>query len=524
MSEFENTGIEKFFRSKLKRSRQNDEWASPPDFIFEKAIDQVNKEKKRKKRALFFWISLFGFVIILSAIIISQSKQLNDVKKSLDKLEGELFTNYAKKQNLNQEINTVTVTKASVNKNPQSIAAQDLIDTPNHNTPTVSSSNTESSRLQKQESQSTLNNHSSSNNGQQAFINPDNVNQTDSNNPNYYQKINLVNPVSEHLVKKENLSNKGFTPTDISNSLANLDRLSLQFISLKPLAHAALTIDYSKLSMNPQFADIVNNELNFKKGFSIAMNTGLNSATLLMDNMSSLNGISLTEYNKYYTGFQSEAALLYQISSRFSAGVHVNYSKINNQSTFEESSNLDFSNMQFINGKMEYSMPMDIFTPIGSHKLNSELIFDENLNSNNLITSQSDIFQSINSYGIGISARYSIIQKSRFSSFIGASFSHHLYNKTNSKFNTTIAMEDKVMKNFKTIPDEMYDDQKTYNSISAQVGLQYAISPKTKLLFQSSFGKSLNSLRQTNTQTAPNTYLQFINTGIGISYSLTKSN
>lgn len=535
MNEFENKGIEKFFRSKLKPTNQNTDWASPPDFIFEKAIDQVNKEEKDRKRSFAFWISLFGFIVILSTIIITQSRQLNDVQKSLDKLEEELITSQLNHHASNDNGNNILIDNnndhSNDNYNNNQKSGYNSIDQLN---------NKQAGKLNASVLENRLSQSSSVENTllteKKNTVSIVNTNQSLSNQTNQnfvFQKNDLANNKNSSETNDQFQYNPAiqFTTTqnnsnllsELSNATSLIDdtgRIAFQFNSISPTKRSLFNIEFSSLIAHPQFADRPDSQFDNQNRFSIAVTTGLNTATFLMENMNNLDGKSLTDYNKYYSGFQSEISFLYNVTGRFSAGVHANYFKINNQSTFDESSNLDLANMKLVNGKMEYSMPMEIITPIGSHKMNSELIFDENLNTSNLIRNQSDISQSFNSIGIGVSARYFILQKSKFSSYIGANFSHHVINKMNSEFNTTISMQDKVMKKFKTIPGEMNNNQKSYNSISAELGLQYAISPKVNVLFQSSFGKSINSLIESNIQTDPKTFLQYIDTGIGISYSL----
>lgn len=520
MNEFEKKGIEKFFRSKLKSSNQNNDWASPPDFIFEKAIDQVNAEEKEKNRKFILWLSLFGFVLLLSTIILTQSKQLNDVKKSLNKLEEELITSQSLHKS--DHIATTQATNDSVNpsiENKSTNTGASIIENNLSSNASVQTQNT---------NQSIQNNSSSLLLSQSQTFNQSNsqtfsLQTTEPANEKANVGANSAYQFSPPSAHNTEQTSTGLFENPVNAQTSIMESQSLLLIHLmpiSPLSHEGFNIEYSNLLTVPQFADNSENDLEDKRGFSIAIASGLNASTLLMDNMNDLNGKSLTDYDKYYSGIQSELSLHYHLTSRFSTGVHASYFKINNRSTFEESSSIDFANMKFVNGQMEYSMPMDIFTPIGSHKMDSEFIFDENLTTSNLIKNQSDIYQTINSLGIGVSARYSFIQKSKFNSFLGASFTHHLSNKTNSEFNTTITMEEKVMKKFKTIPDEITDNRKTFNSFSAKIGIEYKIAPKTKISFQSSFGRSLNSLRQTNIETDPQTHLQYVNTAIGISLSL----
>jgi len=517
MNEFENKGIEKFFKSKLNTSNQNTDWASPPDFIFEKAIDRVNEQEKERKRKLFIWIGFFSFVAMFSVIIISQGMQISNVKKSLDKLEGGLMAN--------------TIEQPVYTKNredhPKPLEAKNTAETEEIHTEKASQISSLQLSPEKTKQSFTSKNLSQFNSNQHL---KNNLNQETVDQNNFILSDHNKTGSQENLIKKNQIfSSPGIKQHSslIAHSDSSREIFETQLIrnkyhvtNINSIKQLAFELRYSKLSVNPKFEVFKEDNSNFNSAYTLSLTTGINSASLSMNNMSSLHNQELTNYDKYYLGSQSELALLYQITNRFSTGLQLNYSKINNKSTFTENSKLDLANMTFENGKMNYAMPMDIFTPLGSHKMNSDIILDENLNPSNLITNVSEINQSFNSIGIGLTARYSIIQNTKFSSFIGASFSHHIFNNPESELNTTLSMKDEVMKNFASNPKKMYNDKKSYHTIQAQIGLEYKITDRTNLLFQTSVGKSTNSLRETFNQIDTKTFIQYINSGIGISYSL----
>ncbi|MDH3247175.1 MAG: hypothetical protein OEM26_21310, partial [Saprospiraceae bacterium] len=88
MNEGWNDSLFKFFRSKLNDSVNfAEEWTTPPDDIFDKAIQEVGLlRQKRRRKLLIPWILALGLIIMMSGSYLVYT-QLIQTKQKVDRLE-----------------------------------------------------------------------------------------------------------------------------------------------------------------------------------------------------------------------------------------------------------------------------------------------------------------------------------------------------------------------------------------------------------------------------------------------------
>lgn len=526
MNEFENRGIEKFFKSKLRTAEKGEEWSSPPDFIFEKAIDQVNQKQKDRKRFLFIWFFVTGIIIVLSAVIYTQFKQLDDVKRSLYTLEDKIVANndkplanqattYAETQIQEANLSEAEVRKTEIEADSENVATTQIKSVlQNQFTPRISPSTINAKP-------STINteNQIQLSTSQESYTDLPNPRHDVSGFVNHTSGSGIYTPINQQPI---NLQNAQTPSNQAIPAKQPQSKNTISIAMLERLQFSRLTIDSKMPSIHPAFAISNTKNTTFQKSFSLGILAGPNLSKFEMTNVMDMPDMDLTKYDDYYWGKQAQVTLSYSLLPRFNLGVQAAYFQINNQSFFTQDMNADENDIEMVNGKRQVNMPMEIITPIGSHKMSSAIILENNLISNNLIRSESDIVQSINSYSLGLTGTYDFIQKTKFNAFVGLGINHHFRNKLNSDFNTKLMMADKLMKEFSTTPETMSYEKRSFNAVNAQLGIHYTASPRIKISFQQSYGKSLNSLREKNQPTDPETFLHFMNSGIGLTYSFTK--
>lgn len=542
MNEFEKRGIEKFFKSKLKNiDSQSDDWSTPPDFVFTNAIDSIEQTKKSKRKRLLIAFLLFTSLAILSTIIITQNRQINDVQESLKEMEDKLIANRIHKNSQNQ-----AASELNVNSNPvNTIESTDEDKTKQGQSSSFSASSSTSSTPSTQAV------------GTNELVNKDS-NKNTGNRATNSEKENLINVFTKHKTtahqhsqKDNSLNSSGSSDHNSSFTLGNSiiidsnanaqqplnemsstsqidgintsNQLLLSFPELYQLELQSLNIISEKTSKHPVLAAFTPQSTS-TKGFALTLNSGINLASFYMKNVTDPAYQNLVDYDKSCAGYFVETGLHYQFNDRWSAGLTLQYNKINNNSQYTQSSPVDQNNMSIVNNQREYAMPMEIITPLGSHMMNSKILFDENELVSNLISTSSDISQHLISYGLGVSAQYSFIRTQKINSYFGVNLSHHFIQDLNSGFQTKVEMDGRLKKQFDTNPKNMIKAYKDYNTLSAQLGIDYSINQRFNLVINSSIGRSLNSLTLTQTDTDPKTYLQYITTGVGVRYNLTSKN
>lgn len=328
-----------------------------------------------------------------------------------------------------------------------------------------------------------------------------------------------TNNTTKSQQKSINLLNKAAL-LDIATE--SEDRL-LTLPSLNHLEAIGLVITPERISKHPIVAPF-NRPISIDRGLVLIANSGINLSSFYMNNILDQADQNLVNYDKSCSGYYFESGLHYQLNSKWSGGLTLQYNKINNNSQYNESSPVDQNNMSLVNNQMEYDMPMKIITPLGTHIMNSKILFNENEMLSNIISTSSDISQHLITYGIGLSARYSAFRSSRLHTYIGLNLSHHFLNQVNSDFQTKIMMDGEIKKEINLSPKNMTKVYQDYNSLSAQLGIEYSLSQRFNVTFNSSLGRSLNSLAITEIETDPKTYLQYINAGLGVTYNLTSKN
>ena len=532
MSEFEKKGIEKFFRSRLRNiNSEPGDWSTPPDFVFTNAIDSIQQTTQSKRKRLFLAFLFFTIIGLLSLIIITQNRQINDVQESLKQIEDKLIANQTDKPNSNQQASLPSVgqnhstaiesSTASASED-QTRVKQSSISRAQTVKENSASNNAKPNPLVRSENQNIVNvftknynqTHQSS-----APPNPLDSSRSAANSSDFTSRHAGTNNTTENQQKSIHL----LSNSPLFDGVDETEDLLLTFPSLNRLVASGLIIPQELLSKYPTVASF-DRQNSINKGFYFVASSGINLSSFYMNNIIDQTNQNLVNYDKSCSGHYFESGLHYQLNSKWSGGLTFHYNKINNNSQYNESSPVDQSNMSIVNNQMEYDMPMKIITPLGSHIMNSKVLFNENEVVANVISTSSDITQHLIAYGIGISARYSAFRSSKLHTYFGLNLSRHFLNQVNSDFQTKIMMDGEIKKEFNMNSVSINKAYQDYTSLSAQLGLEYALSQRFHITFNSSLGRSLNSLAITETDTDPKTYLRNINAGLGVKYNLTSKN
>lgn len=512
MREFDRNSLEKFFRSKLKYSINNQTtWNDPGDQIFDDAFESFQENKKENSKKILVFAFLFGFIGIISTGYFLHKWQMNNIKEELKELEYKIAV---QERDLN-EVSTLFNSK-KLNKTSESTLA--------YNTDSSALSFFKTNGIEKNQiSQTTLATHQSPFARSESISSIDNNSVYNINSSRSFRfqsnPLEFSNDNAKHLqpsTQETRFSNK--TKRAISAFIVSNNRDKFQFINLST-GLSSLIVEGSTPSQSPALAERTKqNKLN-TQGFSLTASTGVNYARFNMRNSGVYQGLELSDYNNYSAGQQFNLGLSYAATDRLSFGIQATYNTFQNQSVYTQSTEFDQQNLSIVGDKLAYEMPIDVMTPIGAYSANSVLNLDSTSPLFRAMDTETIISQYIKTFGLALTSSYAFISSRKIRLGVSSKVGFYRIVDHLSTFDMTISEDNGFTKQLSYEGKSLKGMRKNNASISAGVFASYALSKNISFNINSSFNRSLTSITNHENENQPRTFLNYFDSNVGISYN-----
>ena len=523
--------LDKLFQSRLSSDKtDSNDWNTPPAFVFDNAMDQVDADKKRKRGA--FWIWFLGAALLLSivGIVIYNFVSIQKINQSLADTEQ---TELTKKESITTNTNQITtqslsaskiVTEKQLNKVSTTNTVDNQMEGLAKSKASVNKASIQSATIQKTTptkttSQNITNNSSSHQNGQintkKADVNQSFVNTaTGSGTAMSTVLTNTIKPVSTSEINNNDIVNVNKEELTTRQSTTVIEKI-------QSLSNGLLALDQDILPISSAFyfqaqpgESQSNNVLTFNAFGGILMSSF--SMTNLVD-----SPFSLTGYEDYQRGYFVGIGANKNINDRLFALLDVAYNRVNNLSEYQEQMSYDKenetmdafgNNMYTTDYTIESTMGRfsgDVDIPIGVMDFSDGQLIE----NNTAITQRFDIISS--NLGLG----YTVLRKSNLElAFIGSIGANYILN-LEEDMDTEIFIEDMMMKNKSIMNTSLQKSNRIYGSINGGIRLQYRVNNRFGLSLNAGLERAITTMRKCATDKEPATYINNRKLSLSANYS-----
>ena len=255
-----------------------------------------------------------------------------------------------------------------------------------------------------------------------------------------------------------------------------------------------------------------------KRRLSMGLTAGPNWSTL---HMSGGEGKAMiTEYDRYYGGFQVELDLAYRFANRWTVTGAVSFDQMNNRSLTQMNTAYDVSN-ETVDGQGNpmYSTEGIVSTPIGDHSTIFEFYTNGTGQNGEMLTNMSQVEQRLNLITATLGVKYDLIAKGRTRVYVGSGirYSHQL--STSHDMRTEMYMQQKLLNVLEEAPQEIDNQSRGFVSFNVNGGVGYLISERVEATVGLMYARSITSLRNT-AGGQPSTHISLISPTVGVRYYL----
>jgi len=478
-----------FFRKQYEeKSNQDQGWNTPPDFVFEDAISQVNTKKTKKKRVLVLLL-LAGF--ILSSIVATNlyfSSRINTIEQKVAKLpilsDSELGT--VNPESKNKKVNAKRESISSEN-DPQQKRASEY-----NPAKTIKSSN--------------------------------NILLTKNNTRNTTTKQKRTQPnqsLTQATKESAELSSQAKLESYISND-PERKKSDLPVVALLPsLVSSSLASGKNEKEPHRQLPLVMLLAEHSCDATTVCNNT-IGLTLLAKHNYSSLkmqgpgdNSQSLTLYDKYYSGYGTQLNVQIPVKNNVSLLSSISYDKLRNKSLLSSTMLYNDANeYTMISGMAMYSEDNEISTPMGELQDRMRFEVDPSTHPNGTaITQNSDILQSMTMVGLQLGPQFNWINCDKLQWSSALQIGVNYVNKMLSSVNSEYKILDHTMNTITYDESSIESMKKISSSLSLSTYINYQLNESYSVTGGISTMRSLSSLRSAG----PSTKLINWSSQIGIS-------
>ena len=493
MNESWNDNLFKFFRSKLNDTQNfSEDWSTPPDEVFHRAMDEVRLLKRRRRRKVLLPILMVLGGIVLLSVGIGVYHQMNDINDKVDHVEEAVIDLKSQEDEMavsgdnairehdfaliNEKSNTASgvsdIEEKGANETDLT-GRRSRTEYLTHTFDAVPSAVDEAAITESQIRLEQLNPLSSQ----------DQASYTDTRieKESMFASVRAVDLLDR---RSTGVTSASFWPIEVSKTM-----------DLYP----AVKTTGGRLSL--------------------AVALGHNISSLSMTNVGKSSG-TLTEYDRYYSGAGIQTTMEYHINDRWSLSVTGGYDRLNNQSRLADQMMYDSDQeMHDAAGNSFYQTELTLETPLGSFRRAADISMSEvTMQDGDMIRNVTGINQHLDIANIAVGGRYHFISQPRWVGFIGSGLGLDLVMRSNSKMESSISMKDQLKEDFTTQADQLDYLSQHFSAIYGEVGAKYRIRKHVSILVNAKFRRSLTSLRESGNDLEPKTFLQQFKTAAGLEY------
>lgn len=526
--------IDKFFQSKLNEGvLVNESWNTPPKQVLDNALDIVNANtgQKRKKYWLLLLLLLSGGVLFL---VIWNSVSINQIHQKLE-------TTIYKDLPLNQTNSQETFFEEKKNKvdlvNDKTQKQKAIKSTPTGSKKQASSyqnaveQNLNNSISNKKKKNGTKNNF---------FIKNETTNKKVNHSENSIPPKKKVKPMANKVEKL--LSVKSEKSPSIENKDQPVDNKYIKNntaisapVKLVKKTNASLTkksnyTTFKKhnfspvpllLIINGNIKNTIQNQLSAiqKTGGDIPLNKyhkqskywtvytlfGVNYSKQRMTNLPKNLGFTLLEYDKSYLGFESGIGIKYQFTPRLNTNATISFSRINNNSVYEDQTDYDTEN-EFRNddGSTTYKSDYAVETTISGYQ--GQYNFDVSDPNIDQVDNKTNIKQVYQFYNTSLGLEYSVLHKNKLKVNIGTGTGLSYLANVNQHLDVNVSNGEKSLFEDRIAISSTKEMNRFSVFTLGTVSINYSITPKIDLGLNNQYCFGLTSVRKINSLNDPKTF------------------
>ncbi len=481
-----------FIKSKFS-SDVSEDWNTPPDFVFEKAIKRIDQQNKQTR---YLWYRRMGIISIIF-LVFSSLMYLN---LKIDSVDSKIIS---------QENNNASYSVRSEVDDKGIVASTDLIN---------------ESQIQSESDQVE--------NKIELYGEP-----SGSLNKNVYPLTTNTNGVSTTNISTYSSFNSEQSQQEASKTMASNLNSAAKSDNLveKSIGERAALISIDPVQSDIQFIPISQDNNIVLKALPAALNesdidnagnsviVGLrmnsNFSSVSMDNIIPNENISLTGYEQYCSGFGASIDVAKSITNNVSIKATGQFQKIRNNSLLQERSSIDVNNyIVDSNGSGAYETGMTISTPLGNYTSDISFAMDENtLNAKEDMVNKTSTTQSLSYVSLDLGLQYTINPESRSAFYVGAGIGANKTVGMTNQMETDIYMDDKLMDQLSASPKSLDDFKSSFWTYYTEAGIAYSLSNNSDLSVFVNQRMSLNSIKESG-MTGSQTYLKQFNVGVGYNF------
>lgn len=494
--------FENFLKESIEQS-SIDSWNDPGNALFDNALEIINNKKKKEKAILFIKITRIALLVLLSCTgLFFASKFLrisNDIEvlnKKVDQIES--FNSVEIKSKSDKNVSTINE-QSNISATPITGFSVD------NNSEAKSNLGTAHQLIQPTES---------------------NINQIKNELPlsQFFSTGAVHTAEKTELELKDDIvvlkDDNGQIITDLSKKE---NHVLLRINSIRPLPN--IKSEEIKKA-NPEEKIVVNMPINLKNNFGQIENKSLRASILLtnkfssfkMKNITNVGSSSLTKYDNFYHSNGVLVGLEKDIFQRLSFGLDVEYSKVSNQSLFENSGELDMTNaIEEQNGDYKYSDELIVDTPLSTYKSGYTLEMESaDMVPGNTINTTSENHICIDMISAQLGLKYLLIDRKKWSLFSNYNFGIQYVINAKGDMKADLKMDDKLLSDFNMEFDLLDELNSYFFSQTIGIGFDYKVNPDFQIRTIMNYSNSFDSIKKQQPGDNSSTSFSQLNIGVGI--------
>lgn len=487
--------FERLIRRKLEEESEKPAgWNTPPEDVFEQAMDKLPPlEKKRKRRGLIFFFT--GALMLIGALLagLTMYNKIEALNSRISELTEESRQNALSIIEDRSDESEIQTTNQS-----DKITSQLL---------NVQNSHNDKAQIKAEtfiaEWPSPSNRKSPVENSHQST--PVDGDQKTGVKGEPEQNVHNNSPL--HQTSIRGASSQGIGTSDLNSIYLPIGPLSSFEISTTLPALRAPSIKLSDTNRKTKGASP-----------QIYAYGGINFSSMRMSNVSGTK--ELTGYDSYCPGYQFGLGADFTIGKRWKLNTEIAYSGNKNVSNYRNQMPYDKNNEQVMpDGERFYSTSVKIESPM--HEMSSSAEFDlgeEVISENDMLENITDIETRFNTIGVRLGVEYNLLNAGKFSISSGVGLGVRYLSCLEESTDMKIYHDGAMMMRENGEYGSMHDVNRVLGSAYGAINFEYSLSSGFYLIQRSMYEMGLNSIRKTTSASEVKTYMDSLRLSIGLAY------
>ncbi|MEO6131335.1 MAG: hypothetical protein ABIQ02_05775 [Saprospiraceae bacterium] len=484
--------LDEFFRKQLSDTTPDASWNVPDDSIFENAISQVPVPSGKKKRRFVLFFLGLGVLMVFMIHEYTSAHKFDQLKLYTTKLEQIIQKS---KENspagsfIYSAQNSNDPEKTDLSKASTIDAIQKMPSNPQIKASKIVTSNQSGMVMSK-----------------------DGFN---ASSPRSYSGFQSV-PFTTHLQDEDALIRDNAT---LAQQL-QVQHRQLSLTDKLPAIPSSINVTeriIPALNIVPDLA-ICHAEKNNVHTWSVGLLGNVNSSWLTMSHVPVTMEKQLTKYDHAQTSSGIQAFVLKNLSDRWSLSFGLGYNQYKSKSEFVNTLYYDENNeIITVSGDHIYNADLEMTNPLGAHRSRTNIILDQSMHQNDLITENMFIRQTFTVASIDLGMDYRLVRDKKFGLYTGAGIAYNVNMALKNEFDVTLSANG-FNHHYQEVVNTLGGFRKTFASAYFKLAGEYQLHDRWSLFIETKFGQSIGSLRDSRPASGPRTFLNDLHLSIGAAY------